>query len=227
MRVLVIGSSGLIGEALVTEFSKKHTVAGADIEPLDKKIVKLDMTDNAGVKNLLNDIKPEVILMPAAYPNVDGCEEKPAECLKVNVNAPQNISMLSKKAGVKLVFFSSDYVFDGKNGPYNEEATPNPISEYGKQKLAAEKFISENLTDYLIIRTTVVYGPEKRGKNFVLSLIRKLRNRERVRVPYDQISTPTYSLNLANAVSQLVENPPRVRYLRFTRYYFSFGVFFF
>lgn len=205
MKVLIIGASGLIGESLVRKFSKKHKVLGVDIEPLDSKILKADMTDFPAINRILSEFRPEVVLVPAAYPNVDGCEENPDACMSVNVNGPENAGMTAEALGAKFIFFSSDYIFDGGAGPYDEDSLPNPISEYGEQKLAVEKFIADSIKEYLIIRTTVVYGPETRGKNFAMSLIRRLRRREKVKVPYDQAGTPTYSPDLAEAVLKLVE----------------------
>ena len=205
MKIMIIGASGLIGESLVKSFSAKHEVIAADIEPLDGKTQKLDITDVLSLRKFILDNKPRALLFPAANPNVDGCEENPLKCEPVNITGPQNAAAAAKECGAKFVFFSSDYVFDGKNGPYDESATPNPVSEYGREKLSVEEFISKNIKDYIIIRTTVVYGPEKRGKNFVLSLIKRLRAGEKFKIPADQIGTPAYSPDIAGAVVKLVE----------------------
>jgi dTDP-4-dehydrorhamnose reductase len=103
----------------------------------------------------------------------------------------------------KIIFFSSDYVFDGVQGPYSEDDPAHPISEYGNQKLIGEHYIAFHSKNYLIIRTTVVYGWETQGKNFVQRLIKSLRDGERIRVPVDQIGNPTFAPNLAEAVIEL------------------------
>ncbi|MEW6041968.1 MAG: SDR family oxidoreductase [Elusimicrobiota bacterium] len=204
-RVLIIGASGQVGEALHAEFLKKNNVLGLDLDPVTPDTIKADMNDIGLMEKTIGNFKPQVILCPAAFTYVDGCEMDALKCRNVNVESPQKIAAIAQKVNSKFIYFSSDYIFDGKDGPYDEQAKPNPLSVYGKQKLEMEKFITGNLTDFLIIRTTGVYGPEKRGKNFVLSLIKKLRNSEKIKIPVDQLGTPTYSPNIAEAIYKLIE----------------------
>lgn len=127
----------------------------------------------------------------------------------MNVEGTANLVRAAGEAGARLVYFSSDYVFDGRDGPYTEDDTPNPISVYGEAKLAAERFIQEHLPDHLIVRVTVVYGWERQGKNFVMGLIRRLSQGEMMRVPGDQIGSPTYADNLVAAVLELAAHGQR------------------
>ncbi len=205
MRVLIIGASGFIGNILLEEFSKTHDVLGTFYSHPVDNLVHLDVTDKSEVDNVVNSFKPDVILYPAANPNVEYCEIHPEETWRVNVDGTANIVVMAKNIGAKLVYFSSDYIFDGKNGPYSEEDKPNPINVYGEQKLASEKLIQENLEYYLIIRVTVVYGWERQGKNFVMWMIHTLKNNQTMRVPNDQVGTPTYVNNMCKAVRELVE----------------------
>jgi dTDP-4-dehydrorhamnose reductase len=125
------------------------------------------------------------------------------------------------------VYFSSDYIFDGLAGPYKEDDPANPICEYGRQKVIAEHYISLNAQDYLIIRTTVVYGWEHQGKNFIYRLLNTLRAGQRLPVPLDQIGNPTYAPNLSEATIKLsltgargvyhIVGPERVNRYEFAR----------
>lgn len=205
MNVLIVGSSGFIGNVLLEEFSKKHDVLGTFCtHPVDG-LKHLDITDKKEISNVVTSFNPDIILHAAANPNVEYCEDHRKESWEVNVNGTENMAKVTKKVGAKLVYFSSDYIFDGKDGPYSEEDVPNPINVYGEQKLASERLIQGLLKDYLVIRTTVVYGLERLEKNFVMIMIKKLENNQSMKVPNDQVGTPTYANNLAIAVRELVE----------------------
>lgn len=205
MRVFIVGASGFVGRIMFEYLSREHETHGSFYSNPVKRLIHLDMTDLKVVKDILTSLKPDVIIHPAANPNVEYCEEHPKETWQVNVEGSRNIIETAREIGVKFVYFSSDYVFDGTNGPYSEDDVPNPINEYGLQKLAVEKLIKNYLEKYLIIRITVVYGWEPRGKNFVMGLIKNLKNGDFMKVPYDQIGSPTYANNMIQAVKELIE----------------------
>lgn len=208
MKVFVIGASGFIGNMLLNYFSREydiHNIQGSFYSHHCNGLVYLDMTDKYLVNKVIESFKPNVIIHPAANPNVEYCEEHPKETWHINVYGSKNIIESAKNIRSKLVFFSSDYIFDGTNGPYSEDDVPNPISEYGRQKLAIERLIKSFLEDYLIIRTTVVYGWERNGKNFVTQVIKNLANGKPMKIPYDQIGSPTYANNMIQAVKRLIE----------------------
>lgn len=205
MRVFIVGASGFVGRIMFEYLSREHETHGSFYSNPVKRLIHLDMTDLKAVKDILTSLKPDVIIHPAANPNVEYCEEHPKETWQVNVEGSRNIIETAREIGVKFVYFSSDYVFDGTNGPYSEDDVPNPINEYGLQKLAVEKLIKNYLEKYLIIRITVVYGWEPRGKNFVMGLIKNLKNGDFMKVPYDQIGSPTYANNMIQAVKELIE----------------------
>jgi dTDP-4-dehydrorhamnose reductase len=165
----------------------------------------LDFTDTASVDRLVNRLKPDVIYLPAALTNVDYCELHPESSYAVNVLGPHNVVHKASFLGTKIVFFSSDYVFDGVKGPYSEDAPVNPICTYGLHKVIAEHCVALQGQRHLIVRTTVVFGWERLGKNFVQRLIANLSRGESVPAPVDQIGSPTYAPDLAKAVVQLVE----------------------
>lgn len=205
MRVFIVGASGFVGRIMFEYLSREHETHGSFYSNPVKRLIHLDMTDLKAVKDILTSLKPDVIIHPAANPNVEYCEEHPKETWQVNVEGSRNIIETAREIGVKFVYFSSDYVFDGTNGPYSEDNVPNPINEYGLQKLAVEKLIKNYLEKYLIIRITIVYGWEPRGKNFVMGLIKNLKNGDFMKVPYDQIGSPTYANNMIQAVKELIE----------------------
>lgn len=201
-KSMVIGASGLIGSWLMNELGDCAT--GTSHSQTLPGLQKLDIRDGRAVEELLRRFEPETIYCPAARPAVDWCEEHPQESYETNVHGIENVARAAARAGTRLVFFSSDYVFDGCNGPYSEQDEPSPICVYGRQKVQAEQIVRELLPDeHIIIRTTVVYGWEKAGKNFVFRLVQSLRQGKRLRVPADQVGSPTYAVNLARTVIEL------------------------
>jgi dTDP-4-dehydrorhamnose reductase len=200
MKAFVFGAAGLIGNYIYREFKNTGECAGSDLG----EFIQLDIRDNSQIAKLSHTYSPQVVVNAAAIGNADYCESHPQESREVNIRGAKNIIEFAKAHRAKLVYLSSDYVFDGKAGPYSEEDTPNPINEYGKQKVEMEDFIKKCLDDYLIIRTTVVYGWEKAGKNFVMNVMRHLKNGKKIKVPTDQIGSPTYAGNLAAAIRELV-----------------------
>jgi len=166
---------------------------------------RLNIKDPVLTSQLVLQLSPRVVFQPAAMPNADTCEEQPKECWEINVEGTWSLAKASKEVGAKFVYFSSDYVFDGKDGPYTEHDTPNPINVYGKAKLAAEQAIQAELNDFLIIRVNGVYGWERLGKNFIMGLTQKLSNGQTMKVPIDQFGNPTYANNMVDAVLELVK----------------------
>jgi len=205
VRVLVVGASGLIGGKVARSFASSGSVVLGTFRshPLEG-LSRLDICNEAETMRIVDDFNPDLIAHAAALTNVDLCETERDSCYRTNVTATQNLVKCARKVGAKLVYFSTDYIFDGNNGPYSEEDPPNPINFYGTCKLEAEKAI-RGMDDFLIARTTVVYGWERQEKNFVMNLANRLQRGERVHVPVDQIGTPTYADNLAEAIVDLVD----------------------
>lgn len=191
---------------------KSYIIKGYDKDLLDKNISYCDITQKETLKGIFSHSNPNVVILTAALSNVDYCEEYPEESEKINIHGLENLLDCMKVGDTKIVYFSSDYIFDGLNGPYSEDDYPNPISVYGRHKLQAEELIKKTTDDYLIIRTTWVYGPETREKNFVLGLIKRIKREEKVKVPFDQIGSPTYSKNLADIIEELVRKNKRGTY---------------
>lgn len=198
MRAVVIGASGLVGSALLHHLGAP--AVGTYRSRAAAGLVPLDATDRDSVITLLGRVRPDVVFFPAAEPNVEWCEDHPYEAHAANV-VPALVALASTgSAGARFVYFSSDYVFDGTSGPYREDAVVSPLSVYGKHKLEVETVVLE--AGGTVIRTTHVFGREAApAKNFVLRLVERLHAGERVRVPGDQISTPTWADDLAAAAA--------------------------
>ncbi|MEW6096740.1 MAG: SDR family oxidoreductase [bacterium] len=211
MSILIIGASGFVGSFLYEILAKEDEVIGTFYprESEVKGFQYLDITDRKSVEVLIREIKPHVIILTAALTYVEYCEDHQKEAFDINVLGTTNVVLMAKEVNAKLVFFSTEYVFDGKKGPYSEIDLPNPISYYGKTKLEGERVIIDNLNDYLIIRTTVVYGYEKDGKNFIMQLIQKNKDRQVMNVPLDQYGSPTFRDNLVAATIELIQKDKR------------------
>lgn len=150
---------------------------------------------------------PDAIIHCGALTHVDYCESHEEESYEKNVKATENLLAIAEKCKSKFVFLSTDYVFDGKNGPYREDAPTNPLSVYGKHKLEAEKLIQERLGQYLILRVTNVYGKEQRNKNFVARIIQQCIEDKKLtlQLPVDQFANPTNAFDIARAIATLLE----------------------
>ncbi len=197
-KVLVIGASGLVGRALVgVGRSLGHTVVGTfNSNPADG-LVRMSLTDTTGLMALLESLSPDVIMVPGAVTNVDWAESHKDDTFACNTAPIQTIGSYARSRGSLVVFFSTDYVFDGRDGPYSEEAEKRPLSVYGWSKAVAEDILQESHARSLIVRTTWVYGSEPRGKNFVCRLLRSLEGGQSILVPTDQFGSPTHALDLA------------------------------
>jgi len=211
-RILIIGSNGMLGQRL-TEFymssAKTELLCVSDEENSFYPSVQykqLDITQKNSVKQIILDFFPDVIINCAAFTNVDKSETEKELAWKINVNGVENVALYSWTVDAHLIHFSSDYIFDGKNGPYTEEDKPNPIDYYGRTKLASENSIRISGTRFTIIRTNVLYGQTKFGRpDFVKWVINSLSKGEQIRVVTDQINNPTFIDDLVNAVNKVIE----------------------
>ncbi len=160
---------------------------------------QLDARDAASVQRLVQELRPTVVYFPAAEPNVDWCEQHPDDAWHANVEPAIGALRFVRAADAQFVFFSTDYVFDGRDGPYHEEAEVAPLSVYGRHKREVEERVLE--AGGTVVRTTTVFGEElPPGKNFVIRLVARLRGGETATIPSDQFATPTWSDELARGV---------------------------
>lgn len=194
-KVLVTGASGFIGGRVCSRLTQQ------DWKTFSSTV---DIRDEAAVAAACGELtSQDVVIHAAALTNVDWCEDNPIEAAAVNVDGTRHVALAAAKTGARLIFFSSEYVFDGVQGPYTEDSVPNPINEYGRQKLAGEAIVRQLCRNYLIIRTTTVFGYQPGGKNFLVSFLERMRNQEEVPVPFDQVSTPTYVEDIARITADL------------------------
>jgi len=202
---LVVGASGFIGRILWHKLSPngRH---GTFCNYALPNLIPLDIRNVEETLQVVRHLSPSTIFQTAALPYADTCEENPEECWSINVRGTENLVRAAREVGARFVYFSSDYVFDGIHGPYSEDHNPCPINVYGKAKLVAEKLIQDQLTNYLIIRINVVYGWERREKNFVMGLINRLSQGQTMKVPIDQVGSPTYADNMVDAVLELANS---------------------
>jgi dTDP-4-dehydrorhamnose reductase len=206
-KVLVIGGTGLVGNALVRAWTRQGAdVAGATYHcHASSSFLQLDMQDEPRVRELLGRFRPAVVAVPAANPFVDYCELHPAETRKINVDGTLNVARACRDRGARMIFYSSDYVYDGAAGVYTEEDPPCPINEYGRQKAETERGVLAADPRNLVIRTSGAYGWQWEPKNFVLQIRAKLSAGQAMNVADDVRYNPTYAENLAEITAALVE----------------------
>lgn len=202
---LIIGGSGQVGTWLLRTTPEGWNSMGTTTQRPHPSLLYLDITDDIAVKGLINTLRPHIVFHTAAYTHVDGCEEHPERSQRINVEGTRSVAQACADIGVKLVFFSSEYIFDGKHGPYTETDKPRPLNIYGKHKLEAETICQELNPTCLIVRPTVVYSYLPTSKNFAMQLIDSFEKDVEIKAITDQISTPTYAPNLASLTWELVK----------------------
>ena len=206
MRALVVGASGQVGGALLDVLrQRRHDAIGTYAHHPVEGATPLDILDPAAVEQAVTDARPDWIFCPAALSHVDYCEDHADEAFAINRDAPLRLARAGQRVGAGFVFYSSDYVFDGHRGPFTEDDTPRPLGVYGRSKLEAEQALLASVRRVLVLRTSVVYGPERQEKNFAYQLIRACRAGQTFRPAVDQRASPTYNRDLAAASVELVE----------------------
>jgi dTDP-4-dehydrorhamnose reductase len=197
MKVLITGAKGQLGSDLLKVFSPSHEVFGFSHQ-------ELPVEEMDAVWDKVRTIEPEVVIHAAAYTHVDDCEKNLEKAYLVNALGTRNVALASQKVGAKLVYISTDYIFDGrKKEPYLEFDPPNPLSVYGKSKLAGEWFVKNLLDKFYIVRTSWLYGLN--GRNFVKTILELAENKPFLKVVDDQIGSPTYTLDLAEKIAEIIE----------------------
>jgi dTDP-4-dehydrorhamnose reductase len=210
-RILVIGANGMLGQRIIHFFSTRENIQllGCSFEPgpyfnnVDYK--SCDITKREAIKDIVLDFYPDYIINAAAFTNVDLCETERETAWKINVKGVEYLAEASRIIDAHLIHFSTDYIFDGTKGPYDERAKPNPLSYYGRTKLASENVLKISGAYYTVLRTNVLYGIAYNRPDFVRWVVASMEKGTKIRIVIDQINNPTYIDDLVQAIDKVLE----------------------
>lgn len=210
MKVFIAGASGLVGNNCLRHFTEQGwDVKGSYFSYATNGTVFYNTLDLADANNFdIISWKPDVIVHCGAMTHVDKCETEPEESYRQTVQSTINLISVAKQCGAKFVYISTDYVFDGKSGPYTEDAQVNPLSTYARHKLEAEQLAIREFDNTLVLRVTNVYGDEERGKNFIARIIDQCKNNQKLtlKLPYDQYASPANAWDIARVMFVLLRD---------------------
>lgn len=206
MKILITGAGGMLGSDLAYVFREFPVVGiGRRLTPYAREPYRIqNLCDAKGVIEVVKAEKPDIIFHAAAMTNVDGCERDPKQAWRDNVEATKNVVEAANQVKAQLIFFSTDYVFNGvKKGAYSEEDEPHPLSEYGKTKLAAENYIRQKAEKFVIFRISWLYGLH--GNSFPRTILERVKQTKEFEIVNDQIGSPTYTHDVAKAFLKLFQ----------------------
>lgn len=205
MKVLVTGVKGQLGYDVVNELEKRgHTAIGVDVE-------EMDITDAKKVEEVISKANPEAVIHCAAYTAVDAAEDNEEICRKVNAEGTENIAKVCNKMNIKMMYISTDYVFDGEGENYWEpDEKRQPLNVYGQTKYEGELAVENNVEKFFIVRIAWVFGVN--GKNFIKTMLNLGKTRDELSVVNDQIGSPTYTYDLARLLVDMIETEKYGRY---------------
>lgn len=205
MRILVTGALGQLGKAL------RKSMAEEDFDFIctdicaEDGVCELDITDEAALEEFLSSDKVDFVVNCAAYTDVNGAEDNEEEAFRINALAPGKLAAAAARHGVSLIHISTDYVFDGRTSqPYRESDQPAPLNVYGRSKLAGEQAVIDSGCSYVIIRTAWLYSCN--GRNFFNTILKQTSGQSEMKVVADQIGTPTYAKDLADAIVRIIKS---------------------
>jgi dTDP-4-dehydrorhamnose reductase len=198
MKIVILGAGGRLGAALMREFRPKYDVVGFNH-------AQLDLSNLVDVREKLGGRRFDVLINAAAFTNVDGCETERHRAFRTNAEAPEVLAEICNEKDAKLIHFSTDYVFDGdKRAPYTENDQANPISAYGESKLAGEENVLAWGGRHLVVRVSWVFGPDR--PSFIDAMIKRAREDEKIDAVSDKFSTPTYTHDIAEMLSHVLDD---------------------
>ncbi|MDY2762512.1 MAG: dTDP-4-dehydrorhamnose reductase [Faecalimonas umbilicata] len=205
MKVLVTGTKGQLGYDVVNELEKRgHTAVAVDIE-------EMDITDAVSVERVITEAEVEAVIHCAAYTAVDAAEDNVEICRRVNAEGTENIAKVCKKRDLKMIYISTDYVFDGEGErPWEPDDERHPLNVYGQTKYEGELAVEKYLEKYFIVRIAWVFGVN--GKNFIKTMLKLSETHEELNVVDDQVGSPTYTYDLAVLLVDMVESDKYGRY---------------
>lgn len=201
-KILIIGASGLLGSKIYEKFLENYKTIGTYSKNKEKNLYFYDMMQKD--LTIFKEIKPNIVIHTAGLTKLDPCETNKEETYKINVAGTENIIKGCKLNNSKIVYISTDFVFDGKKGNYNEEDITNPLSYYAKTKLKSEEIVKNSGLDYIIARVAVLYGAKQNNK-LVSWCVDNLKNQEYVTLIADHIRTPTLVDDIAKALNVLIQ----------------------
>lgn len=212
-RILITGANGLLGQAVTQTLQGKYQLLISGVESkavlgkFDQYYQALDITNATLCRDIIKDFVPDIIINAASYTQVDQCESRKEQCWQINVKGVENLASLARRYDIHLIHYSTDYIFDGKSGPYAENDRPNPLSYYGKSKLASENVLTQISCPFTIVRTCVIYGYDPEIKlNFFLWILNSLRENKKISVVNDQYNNPTLAEDLARGTQLVFDN---------------------
>ena len=212
MKILITGAGGMLGSDLASCLSAKYEVVGIGRHPAVHLQIPVQVGDLSQIdvaSKLIRSNRPEIILHAAAMTDVDRCETERTEALRQNFMVTRIVTELANSLKALIVYFSTDYVFDGtKKDPYVETDAPHPLSVYGETKFLGERYVQLRGRQFLILRTSWTFG--KHGNNFPKKILNQTAEKKPMQVVSDQFGSPTYTADLAKAVVQILEKWPRV-----------------
>ena len=205
MRILVTGVKGQLGHDVVNELAKRgHTPIGVDVE-------EMDITDASAVEKEMKKEPLDAVIHCAAYTAVDAAEDNREICMRVNAEGTRNIARVCRELDLKMVYISTDYVFDGEGErPWEPDDPRDPLNVYGESKYQGELAVEEYLEKYFTVRIAWVFGVN--GKNFIKTMLRLAESQKEINVVNDQIGSPTYTYDLAVLLADMVETEKYGRY---------------
>ncbi len=217
-KILVTGSNGLLGQKLIYNLLERgnyevYATARGENRIVVKEgytFLPLDITNSEAVEKIFDQVKPDVVINTAAMTNVDQCEADKKACWDINVQAVAHLVEACETHNAHLIHLSTDFVFDGENGPYREEDAPNPLHYYAESKLASEKILQESNIHWSIARTIIIYGIVEgmSRSNLVLWTKNSIDNKQQINVVNDQYRSPTLAEDLAEGCMLIAEKRP-------------------
>ncbi len=211
-RILITGANGMLGQRTTAFYSRQQNIEllPTSVEPNSydgfDEYKQCDITNRTEFKKLIFDFCPDFIIHTAAFTNVDLSESERETAWRTNVKAVEYISEVARVIDAHIIHISTDYIFDGKNGPYSEKAKPNPIGYYGRTKLASENVLKLSGAIFTVLRTNVLYGvAENSRQDFVRWVVDSLSNNKKINIVTDQINNPTFLEDIVQAISKIIE----------------------
>jgi len=211
-RIIITGANGMLGQRAVEYYSSKENIELLATSVEDKSVIDsveyipCDIKSRESIKKVIYDYCPDFVVHTAAFTNVDLSEKMREDAWKINVKGVEYIAEAARAIDAQIIHISTDYIFDGKNGPYHENDLPNPIGYYGRTKLASENALKISGTLFTILRTNVLYGFARNSRpDFVRWVINSLTKKERIRIVKDQINNPTFIDDLVQAINKIIE----------------------